>query len=410
MRLVLIVPRFPRLSETFIVNKFVGLVDAGWDVHIVCQTAAPEEWAKFPPLAGRPELQARVHAQWPHDPRWMALLLWLPALLVTLIRAPRTTWRYWCAVWPRFGLRSLKQFYLDAILIALSPDILHFEFGALAVGQTYLKKALGCRLSASFRGYDLSYAGLENPDYYTRLWENADAFHVLGRDLWRRALQRGCPPDKPHVFIPPAIDVDYFIRDHSARRVDPIGPDRPLRVLSVGRLEWVKGYEYALAAMRLLRDRGIPFEYRVIGDGSYLEPLTFARHEMGLEDRVQFLGAQPHPVVMEEMNWADVFLHTSVSEGFCNAVLEAQAMRLPVVASDADGLPENVADGLTGLIASRRDPAALADKLIDLAGGVERRRAMGAAGRARVVDCFALPQQIAAFDRFYREMVNGHGH
>jgi colanic acid/amylovoran biosynthesis glycosyltransferase len=278
----------------------------------------------------------------------------------------------------------------------------------LAVGQTYLKAALGCRLSASFRGYDLSYAGLENPDYYTRLWENADAFHVLGRDLWRRALQRGCPPDKPHAFIPPAIDVEFFTRDQAARRVEVIGPDRPLRVLSVGRLEWVKGYEYALAAMRLLAERGVAFEYRIIGDGGYLEPLTFARHEMGLAGQVEFLGAQPHTAVMEQMNWADVFLHASVSEGFCNAVLEAQAMRLPVVASDADGLPENVADGQTGLIAPRRDPAALAEKLITLAGDVERRRAMGAAGRARVVDCFALPQQIAAFDHYYREMVNGH--
>jgi colanic acid/amylovoran biosynthesis glycosyltransferase len=396
------------VSETFIVNKFVGLVDAGWDAHVVCQSSLPDEWPKFPPLAGRPELRARVHAQWPHDPRWAALLLWLPVFLITLARAPRTMLRYWRAVWPRFGPRGMKQFYMDATLIALSPDILHFEFGALAVGQTYLKKALGCCLSASFRGYDLSYAGLENPDFYARLWEAADAFHVLGRDLWRRALQRGCPPDKPHAFIPPAIDVEFFTRDQSARRVEAIGPDRPLRVLSVGRLEWVKGYEYALAALRLLAERGVPFEYRVIGGGSYLEPLTFARHEMGLDDRVEFLGSQPHPAVMEQMNWADVFLHAAVSEGFCNAVLEAQAMRLPVVASDADGLPENVADGQTGLIAPRRDPAALAEKLIALAGDVETRRAMGAAGRVRVVNCFALPQQIAAFDQYYREIGNGY--
>jgi colanic acid/amylovoran biosynthesis glycosyltransferase len=97
-----------------------------------------------------------------------------------------------------------------------------------------------------------------------------------------------------------------------------------------------------------------------------------------------------------------------VSEGFCNAVLEAQAMQLPVVASDADGLPENVAHGQTGFIVPRRNPAALADKLALLAGDMELRRKMGAAGRARVEDCFTLPQQIAAFDRFFREMVNGH--
>ena len=82
-------------------------------------------------------------------------------------------------------------------------------------------------------------------------------------------------------------------------------------------------------------------------------------------------------------------------------------MQLPVVASDADGLPENVDDGRTGFIAPRRDPAALADGLTRLAGNAELRQAMGIAGRERVANCFALPQQIAAFDRFYREVAIG---
>jgi colanic acid/amylovoran biosynthesis glycosyltransferase len=325
-----------------------------------------------------------------------------------MARAPRVARQYWRVVRSRFGWQGVKRFYLDAPLIALAPDILHFEFGALAVGREYLKRALGCRLSASFRGYDVSYAGLENPDYYARLWEDADAFHVLGRDLWRRALRRGCPPDKPHAIIPPAIDVDYFIPDLAARPPKAITADRPLRILSVGRLEWVKGYDYGLSALRLLAERGVPFEHHVIGDGEYLEPLAFACHELGLTERVRFLGGRPHPVVIVEMNWADVFLHASVSEGFCNAVLEAQAMQLPVVASDADGLAENVEDGRTGFIVPRRDPAALADRLAQLAADDRLRREMGAAGRRRVEECFILPQQIAAFDRFYRQLGAGH--
>ncbi len=408
MRLVLIVPRFPRVSETFIVNKFVGLIDAGWDVHIVCQKASPEAWEHFPPLAGRPELKARVHEQWRHEPRWVALILWLPVFLATLARAPRDVARYWRAVRSRFGWRTIKQFYMDAAIIALRPDILHFEFGAPAVGRTYLKAVLGCCLSVSFRGYDISYAGLEDPNYYARLWEDTDALHVLGRGLWQRALRRGCPPDKLHVLIPPAIDVNFFNTNRAERTLAPIDPDRPLRILSVGRLEWVKGYEYGLRAVQLLSERGVPFEYRIIGDGAYLEPLAFARHEMGLEASVHFLGSRPHSDVLDQMDWADVFLHASVSEGFCNAVLEAQAMQLPVVSSDADGLSENVADRRTGFVAPRRDPAALADRLADLARDPALRREMGRAGRERVEACFSLPQQIAAFDRFYREMMTRH--
>lgn len=409
MRLVLIVPRFPRISETFIVNKVAGLFDAGWDIHVVCAKASLEDWDKFPALRARSVLRDRVHAQWSHEPSLLAILLWLPAFLSTLARAPRATWNYWRVAWKRFGRRTFKQFYLDANIIALSPDILHFEFGALAIGRTYLKQALDCCLSVSFRGYDLNYVGLDDPDYYAQLWSAVDGIHTLGDDLWRRAIRRGCPPATCHAIIPPAIDTVFFAPGENGHRSGPVTLERPLRILSVGRLEWKKGYEYALKAAQLLAERGIPFEYRIIGDGDYLEPLAYLRHELsryvaGLEDRIQLLGGQPQVVVLEALNWADAYLQPSVSEGFCNAVMEAQAMRLPVVCSDADGLPENVADGLTGFVIPRRDAAALADKLALLAGDVDLRLTMGAAGRRRVEERFQLREQIAAFARFYRDM------
>ena len=280
MRLVLIVPRFPRLSETFIASKFVGLVDAGWDVHIVCHQIALEEWDRMPSLAGRSELRKRVHAQWRHEPRWAAVLLWLPVLLMTVARAPRAVARYWRAVRPRFGWGAFKRFYMDATLIALGPDILHFEFGALAVEQTYLKEALDCALGVSFRGYDLNYAGLENPDHYAQLWAAVDAVHVLGLALWQTAVERGCPPDKPHALIPPAIDKELFAGGGLTRQMEGDNA-RALRILSVGRLEWVKGYEYALCAARELARNDVPFEYRIIGEGSYLDFLRLRQRMSG---------------------------------------------------------------------------------------------------------------------------------
>jgi colanic acid/amylovoran biosynthesis glycosyltransferase len=398
-RLALVVQRFPRLSETFISSKFLGLLDAGWDVHLVCQAFDAGLWETLPQLATHPTARARVHVVAPHGQPLEAAVRWLPQSVVTAARAPRATRRYWTGG-RGSGKTLLKQSYLDAPLIALQPDILHFEFGSLAVGRTYLKERLGCKLTASFRGYDLNYVGLESADTFDAVWREADAIHLLGEDLWRRAQRRGCPPTMPHVLIPPAIDTAFFAPP--ARRDEPDG--RPLRLLSVGRLEWKKGYEYTLAAAALLRARGLRFEYRIAGAGNYLEALAFARHELGLEDAVTFLGALSREAVREQMAWADVFVHGAVSEGFCNAVLEAQAMELPVVTSDADGLSENVSDGLTGYVVPRRDPAALAARIITLAADARARSEMGAAGRARVEASFQLRDQIAAFDRFYREV------
>ena len=107
------------------------------------------------------------------------------------------------------------------------------------------------------------------------------------------------------------------------------------------------------------------------------------------------------------MERADVFLHSAVSEGFCNAVMEAQAMELPVVCTDADGLPENVADGETGFVVSRRDPAALAEKLEALSRDPALRRRMGKAGRKRALEKFRLSDQLDRFESFYRQVRDG---
>lgn len=323
------------------------------------------------------------------------------AFLRCLLWCPLGTFHYFRRGWPRFGWDIFRHFYLDAELILLSPHLIHFEFGALAAGKTYLGELLNCRIAASFRGHDINFCRLDEPAYYQRVWNQADAIHCLGHSLWSQAVKRGCPINKRHALIPPAVDCDFF-SPHERKNSEKIGnSERPLRLLSVGRLNWTKGYEFALEAVKRLRDQGVAFECRIVGSGDYLEAVTFCRHQLDLEDCVQLLGALTQEEVREQMQWADIFLHAAVSEGFCNAVIEAQAMELPVVCTDADGLPENVQDGVTGFVVPRRSPQALAEKVLCLAGDPALRQRMGEAGRQRVFNCFRIEDQISAFETFY---------
>jgi glycosyltransferase involved in cell wall biosynthesis len=403
-RVVLVVPAFPRLSETFIVSKFVGLLERGWDVHVVCNKSEAKNWEGFPQLAAVGSARKRVHVTWPAEPSWKASLLLPLAVLRCFQSRPLRTLRYLWRGLKRFSVfETVRRLYLDADLVRLSPDILHFEFGALAPNRMYLGELLNCRVVASFRGYDLNYVGLDRPNHYAPVWSRAAGLHFLGEDLWRRARRRGFPPDRFHVLIPPAIDTEFFAPRSETR--PPREGNRPLRILSVGRLEWKKGYEDALLAVRRLLDRGLPLEYRIIGGGDYLGALGFARYRLGLEKSVEFVGAARRAEVVAEMEKADVFLHAAVSEGFCNAVLEAQAMELPVVCTDADGLPENVADRETGFVVSRRDPAAMAEKLEVLARDPALARRMGRAGRRRVQERFRLADQLDRWEKFYGEVL-----
>ncbi len=400
MTLVLITPTFPKLSESFLVSKFLALLDAGWDVHVVCQQSPSSAWRQIPSLRDRPQLRRRVHRGWPHRPRLLAAGLLPAAVVRCLLRTPRATLAYL----RRLGHGGLRRLYLDAEIAVLRPRLIHFEFGALAPGREDLGELLDARLVVSFRGYDLNRVGLEDPEHYAEVWRRADALHFLGRDLRRRALERGCPARRKHALIPPALDPELFDPGQRRHRDAAGSEDRPLRVLSVGRLEWEKGYDYSLAALRLLEDRGLACEMRIVGDGSQLAAVAFARHQLGLSG-VELLGARDADAVREEMRRADVFLHLAVSEGFGNAVVEAQAMALPVVASDAGGLPENVRDGDTGFIVPRRDPAAAAERLSELARDPALRQRMGEAGRRRAVEHFQLADQAKSFDRLYRELL-----
>ncbi len=402
MKIVLVVPGFPKLSETFIVNKFERLLAAGYDVKVICDRSETSEWARFD-LHDEWGLRRRVIQTSPRRPESRAALAAPGVLIRCLMLNPRGTFRYLQRFWPSLRWRTFVRLYVDAELIGLKPDIIHFEFGALAVDRMHLGEILKCKVVVSFRGHDLTFVGLDQPDYYADIWTKADAVHLLGRDLWTRARERGCPPRIEHALIAPAIDLERF--GCTDRPPEDIGTSsRPALLLSVARLHWTKGHEYVMTSVRLLIDSGLSVHLRIVGEGDFLDAAGFCRRQLGLEDFVTLVGAVPPARVVEELDDADILVQGSVSEGFCNAVMEAQAMRLPVVVSDAGGLPENVADGVTGFVVPRRDPDAMAEKLAILINDPELRQEMGLAGRQRVEALFRLEDQIRAFGSLYDEV------
>ena len=142
--------------------------------------------------------------------------------------------------------------------------------------------------------------------------------------------------------------------------------------------------------------------YRILGDGPHRESILFAIHDLGLEQHVELPGARRADDVRDALGWADVCLHPAISEGFCVSVIEAQAMGLPVVCTDADGLGENVADGVTGFVVPRRDAGALASGLAELASrpGLRERWAQPATRRAH--ERFGFDRQLDALETLYR--------
>lgn len=396
MRVVLVVGHFPEESQTFVVSHFLGLLSRGVDAHVICSRSNPQAWSQFPELMRHPGVQERIHV---HAPRRQPLaaagagahgLLWAS-------RSPRPGARALAGARARPPGLMARNVLLAAAVARLRPDLVHFEFGVNAVRAVWLGDSLDVPTVVSLRGYDINYAGLDQAGYYDEVWARTDAVHVLSGDLWARALRRGCPPDMPRMRITPAVDTAWFAPAHDSRR-----GSGPLVILTVARLHWKKGYEHTLAAVASLRDAGVDVEYRIVGDGPYEDAVRACIHDFGLSDRVRLLGAQSREGVRRELQQADVLVHGAVSEGFCNAVLEAQACALPVVCTDADGLGENVTDGVSGIVVPRRDSAALAEAVGGLAADPDARRTMGEAGRLRASERFRLDRQPDQFLELYK--------
>ena len=99
-----------------------------------------------------------------------------------------------------------------------------------------------------------------------------------------------------------------------------------------------------MKALSVLKKKQINFEYHIVGEGNYREAIKYAIHQLKLTDNVILKGQLSQERVKQEMEWADIYIQPSIQEGFCNAVLEAQAMGLLCIVTDAEGLSENVKD------------------------------------------------------------------
>lgn len=293
--------------------------------------------------------------------------------------------------------RFLK-FSLYYPIVRLNPDIVHFEYGTLGHQFSDIKQYINCKTSVSFRGYDINYVGLESANYYEDVWTSFDGFHFLGNDLKQRAIKRGYQIGKVEALIPPAIDTDFF-KPSSVKK-----NSNEFVVLSVGRLVWKKGYEYGLQAIVQLKANGICCKYKIIADGPHKQAVLFTINELGLNENVEILSGKTTSDIKKEMEQADVLLHPAVSEGFSNAVLEAQAMGLPVVTTNADGLAENIKDGETGFIVPVYSVDEMVEKLEWCYKHREKLQEMGVAGTERVNKHFKIEDQIKSFENFYNEL------
>jgi glycosyltransferase involved in cell wall biosynthesis len=178
-----------------------------------------------------------------------------------------------------------------------------------------------------------------------------------------------------------------------------IGPDPAGPVVTVARLSPEKDVANLVRAAAIAARRAPDLKVEVAGGGACREELDRLAAELGVADRVTFLGeVRDVPAVLRR---ARMFVLPSRSEGIPLTVLEAMARGLPVVATRVGGLPEVVEHGASGLLVPPADPAALADAIVRIWDDPRRGDRMGHAGRRRVEDRFDVRRMVAEYEGLY---------
>lgn len=239
--------------------------------------------------------------------------------------------------------------------------------------------------------------------YRSRLVDRYIAVAGVIRDV---LVKGGVAPSRIEV-IHSSIDLSRFasVGDHRAAVRDEMGLPRDAPVVGqVAALAWHKGQKDLLAAMPMLRARHPGARLILVGSGSEEEPLRAQARALGLADQVVFTGARQD--IPRLLTAFDVFCMPSYLEGLCNAVLEAFAMRVPVVASTAGGLPEIVRNEVTGVLAPPHDPPALAAALGRLLADRPLALCMAEAAHRLVHDEFGVERMVSRTAALYEEVLS----
>lgn len=396
LRIAYIMSRFPKISETFILNEIVMLKKLGVDVEIYpllrarapVRHAAAEELVKeahFHPFLSMPILRAQ----------WHFIRRSPGEYFKTLGEVLRST----------FGSAN---FFVGAI--GIFPKVVRFAYEMQksgitrvhahfvnhpAVAALIIKRLTGIPYSFTAHGTDL-HCEQRMLDKKVNEAEFAVTISNYNKEFM---IENRCGEEARSKInvIRCGIDTDLFAPDANGETSEV------LRIICVGTYELrVKGHEYLVEACRLLKMRGVRFQCHLVGDGPLRKEIERNVAAAGLHEEVILHGYVKSEGVAALLKTSDVLVHPSVPmprgdrEGIPVAIMEAMAVALPVVATRVSGIPELVEPEHTGILVEPRSVVGLADAIERVARDEELRVKMGSAGRQKILQEYNLSRSVAA--------------
>ncbi|WP_210397892.1 glycosyltransferase [Motiliproteus sediminis] len=409
LRIAYVLKRFPRLSETFILNELLALERQGVAVEVYSLMRPPQE--------ARHDLLAQLRAPVFYLPRSRALegFKLQAALSGRLNDADQPLEcaslaglaRQWddtsASLLAGKSDTDAALLWLQAATVAFMAasrgiQHLHAHFGSNAALVALLagrQSRLPFSFTAHARDIYHTYVDRQTDDQRRRDLIHEAAFVATVSDYNRQHLrQLADPADRERIMrLYNGIDLARF---------QPLAERQPSNhFVAVGRLVEKKGYPDLIRACALLAERQPLFRLSIVGDGPEREVLQQQVAEAGLQRQVLFHGALTQQQVIALIADAAALVLPCVvcdsgdRDGLPTALLEAMALGLATISTRVAGVPEIIDDGKTGILVEQRQPRSLASAMEHLLLHPERQLSLGQAGRAKAQRLFDLERNVA---------------
>lgn len=391
--IALVLKGYPRLSETFIAQEIHALEQQGFAITLISlrhptdHTVHPIHREIKAPVVYLPEY---LH----HEPRRIIRSFWAQLFRPHFWSVLRLWWQDFRRDPTRNRIRRLGQSWVLATELPPDTQQLYAHFIHTPGSVTrYTSHLTGIPWSASAHAKDI---------WTTPRWDLADKLADLAwlttcTESNQHYLQSLTPDPEKVMLVYHGLDFNRFPIVAEPRET---APSDQVQILSVGRAVPKKGYDVILEALAKLPSE-LSWHFTHIGQGPELAKLQNLAEQLGIADKVTWLGAQSQQRVLNQYRQADIFiLGSRITEdgdrdGLPNVLMEAQSQHVACIATAISGIPELIIDQQTGLLVPPEDINATSQALQQLITQPEWRQTLAEAGYKRVTSHFSLQQGIA---------------
>ena len=379
MNIIYILYEFPNLTETYILNEILMVQRKGIAVNIFAFGKTNENMIQ-------PGMGKIKNLSYMSEKNILKLLY---GHLYWLIKNPvNYIYVLFFAIKPSNGIRRLFLIRLyDIIKITkCKPQHIHAHFGGKAADMAMLVNLLtGISFTFTTHAHDIFY--MPPPNY--RIKSRLAKKHITIANYNKKHIV------KKFSVRPTDVEVIHCGFDFNFTRKSSLpSQDNKNLIMTVARLEEVKGLDILIKACSELKKQGVYFTCFIIGGGSQKKYLGQIIDELYLNDKVRLLGSKTYDEVLDLISEATVVVLPSRSEGIPNALIEAMALKIPVVGSNIGGVPELIEDGNSGFLVKPGNALQLTEKIKILLSDISLRKTFAENGFIKVRKEFNLDTEV----------------